>query len=80
MRRIFFFDVKQGKVGSSIQPTNVLKPEPIHATFSINNFKSLDAMFVGILLCDPACDFGVVFESLHYRKISKISVRADKKL
>ena len=28
----------QGKLGSYIQPTNVLKPEPIHATFSINKF------------------------------------------
>ena len=38
MPRIFFFYAKQGKLGSSIQPTNVLKPEPIHATFSINKF------------------------------------------
>ena len=37
-------------------------------------------MFVGILLCDPACDFGVVFENLRHRKIFKISVLADKKL
>ena len=38
MPRIFFFYVKQGKLGLSIQLTNVLKPEPIHATFSINKF------------------------------------------
>ena len=38
MPPIFFFYVKQGKPGSSIQPTNVLKPEPIHTTFSINKF------------------------------------------
>ena len=30
MPRIFFVYVKQGKLGSSIQLTNVLKPEPIH--------------------------------------------------
>ena len=73
MPRICFFYVKQGQLGSSIQPTNVLKPEPIHAT----NFKSLDAMFVSILLRDPGRDFG---ESLHHREIFEISARADKKL
>ena len=77
MPRIFFFYVKQGKLGSSIQPTNVLKTEPIHAAFSIN---SLDAMFVGILLRDPARDFGVEFESLRHREIFEISACADKKL
>ena len=79
MPRIVFFFVKQGKLGSSIQPTNVLKPEPTHATFSINKFKSLDAMCVGILLRDPARDFGVEFESLRHREIFEISARADKK-
>ena len=34
----FFFEVKQQKVGSSIKSTNVLKPEPIQAPFSINKF------------------------------------------
>ena len=28
----------ESKVGSSIQSTNVSKPEPTHATFSINKF------------------------------------------
>ena len=37
-------------------------------------------MFVGILLRDPAHDFGVEFESLRHREIFKISVRTDKKL
>ena len=37
-------------------------------------------MFVGILLCDPARDFGVEFESLRHREIFEISTRADKKL
>ena len=37
-------------------------------------------MFVGILLRDPARDFGVEFESLRHREIFKISTRADKKL
>ena len=44
-----------------------------------NNFdiKGLDAMFVGILLRDPAGDFGVEFESLRHREIFEISARAD---
>ena len=42
--------------------------------------KSLDAMFVVILLRDPARDFGVEFESLRHREIFEISARADKKL
>ena len=37
-------------------------------------------MSVGILLRDPARDFGVDFESLHHREIFEISARADKKL
>ena len=37
-------------------------------------------MFVGILLSDPARDFGVEFESLRHREIFEISARADKKL
>ena len=37
-------------------------------------------MFVGILLRDPARDFGMEFESLRHRKIFEISARADKKL
>ena len=37
-------------------------------------------MFVGILLRDPAHDFGMEFESLRHREIFKISTRADKKL
>ena len=37
-------------------------------------------MFVGILLRDPARDFGVEFESLRHREIFEISARADKKL
>ena len=37
-------------------------------------------MFVGILLRDPARDFGVEFESLRHREIFEISSRADKKL
>ena len=36
-------------------------------------------MFVGILLRDPARDFGVEFESLRHREIFEISMRADKK-
>ena len=36
-------------------------------------------MFVGILLRDPARDFGVEFESLRHREIFEISARADKK-
>ena len=39
--------------------------------------KSLDAMFVGILLRDLA---RVEFESLRHREIFEISARADKKL
>ena len=35
-------------------------------------------MFVGILLRDPARDFGVVLESLRHREIFEISARADK--
>ena len=35
-------------------------------------------MFVGILLRDPARDFGVEFGSLRHREI--FSARADKKL
>ena len=35
-------------------------------------------MFVSILPCDPARDFGVEFESLHHREIIEISARADK--
>ena len=69
MPRIFFFYAKQGKLGSSIQPTNVLKPEPIHATFSIN-------MFVGILLRDSARDFSV--ESLRHHEIFEIRARGQK--
>ena len=42
--------------------------------------KSLDAMFVGILLRDLARDFGVEFESLRHCEIFEISARADKKL
>ena len=76
MPRIFFFYVKQGKLGSSIQPTNVLKPEPIHATFSINKLKKFGLH----LLRDPARDFGVEFQSLRHREIFEISARADKKL
>ena len=78
MPHTFFFQVKQGKVESSIQSTNILKPEPIHATSSIN--KSLDTIFVGILLCDLARDFGMEFERLRHRDIFEISMRADKKL
>ena len=37
-------------------------------------------MFVGLLLRDPARDFGVEFESLRHREIFEISARADKKL
>ena len=37
-------------------------------------------MFVGILLRDPARDFGVEFESLRHREIFEISARADEKL
>ena len=37
-------------------------------------------MFAGILLHDPASDFGVEFESLHHREIFESSARADKKL
>ena len=37
-------------------------------------------MFFGILLRDPARDFGVEFESLRHREIFAISARADKKL
>ena len=37
-------------------------------------------MFVGILLRDPAHDFGVEFESLRHREIFEIGARADKKL
>ena len=40
----------------------------------------LDAMFVGILMRDPARDFGVEFESLRHREIFEINARADKKL
>ena len=36
-------------------------------------------MFVGILLRDPARDFGVKFESLRHREIFEISARADRK-
>ena len=36
-------------------------------------------MLVGILLRDPARDFGVEFESLRHREIFEISARADKK-
>ena len=35
-------------------------------------------MFVGILLHDPASDFGVEFESLRHREIFKISARRQK--
>ena len=34
----------------------------------------------GILLRNPARDFGVEFESLHHREIFEISAHADKKL
>ena len=34
----------------------------------------------GILLRDPARNFGVEFESLRHREIFEISARADKKL
>ena len=37
-------------------------------------------MFDGILLRDPARDFGVEFESLRHGEIFEINVRADKKL
>ena len=37
-------------------------------------------MFVGILLHDPARDFGVEFESLRHTEIFEISARADKTL
>ena len=37
-------------------------------------------MFVGILLSDPARDFGVEFESLRHREIFAISARADEEL
>ena len=37
-------------------------------------------MFVGILLRDPARDFGVESESLRHREIFEISARVDKKL
>ena len=37
-------------------------------------------MFVGILLRDPACDFGVEFERLRRREIFEISAHADKNL
>ena len=33
-------------------------------------------MFVSILLCDPARDFSVEFESLHHREIFEISTPA----
>ena len=36
-------------------------------------------MFVGILLGDPAVDFGVEFGSLRQREIFEISARANKK-
>ena len=39
-----------------------------------------EAMFVGILLRDPARDFGVEFESLRHREIFEISACADKNL
>ena len=35
-------------------------------------------MFVGILLRDPARDFGVEFESLRHREIFEISARGQK--
>ena len=37
-------------------------------------------MFVGILLRDFACDFGVEFESSRHHEIFENSSRADKKL
>ena len=37
-------------------------------------------MFGGILLRDPARDFGMEFESLRHHEIFEISARADKKL
>ena len=36
--RTFLFEIKQGKVGSSIQSINVFKPEAIRVTLSINKF------------------------------------------
>ena len=35
-------------------------------------------MFVGILLRDPARNFGIEFESLRHCKIFEISARTDK--
>ena len=37
-------------------------------------------MFVGILLRDPAHNFGMQFESLRHPEIFEISARLDKKL
>ena len=37
-------------------------------------------MFVGILLRDPARNFGMKFESLRHREIFEISARADDKI
>ena len=37
-------------------------------------------MFVGILLREPARDFGVEFKSLRHREIFEISARAENKL
>ena len=48
--------------------------------FRQTNFKSLDAIFVGILLRDFARDFGIEFESSRHREIFEISSRAVKKL
>ena len=42
--------------------------------------QSLDTIFVGILLRDFACDFGIEFESSRHREIFEISLRAVKKL
>ena len=36
-------------------------------------------MFVGILLRDPARDFGMEFESLRHREIFETSARVEKK-
>ena len=46
--------------------------------FDKTNFKSLEALFVGILLRDLARDFGVEFESLRHREIFENSARASK--
>ena len=44
------------------------------------NCEDLDAMFVGILMCDLARDFCVEFESSHHHAIFEISSHTVGKL